>query len=559
MRPSTLVFPTIAFAAAFACPAVAQRVAEVEPNNTSAAAQAIVLGSQVDATLAAGEEDWFEFSTTGGNAVLISHGPTDVDTVFELFDSTGTTLLAVNDDTDAFFSALSVDLAAGTYQLRVTGWGPTTAGPYQLELGEVATVGNTGTENEPNDSLGQADPLAGGDVIDGVLGSGDEDWYRIDLTAAATGVWFEIAEGAAPWVSSHRWELRDSGGGLLGPTTEFGPNAGDSSPSEIRSSTVRSWPAGTYYLVIKESSFPLGFGNAIPQGGYRLRLATMPVTGAPASESEPNDTVQQANAVTPGSSIAGSISASGGGDPVDIYGPFVISGPTVMQFQTRQGSSGPLLDSTIRLLDDDGNTVQQWTVGNLASPTSHARATVVFSRVETYYLEVRSPGNGAGQSGSYVLEVGAAASLHTAASYDLAEVNGICLGSNGLRPTLTVDSPGERPVLGTNMSRTVEFLPPLSPFFLVEGLSDEIGLGSIPLPYDLGPLGAPDCGVFVDPLANQLILGSPSGTVALDNRMPTSVVFRGVPIYEQVVALDLAANALGITASNYARKLLGDR
>lgn len=545
---------------ALATTLAAQRGPETEPNNTSGQAQVVTLGSQLDAALTAGDEDWFEFTTTGGNVALYAHGGVDTDTVFELFDATGTTLLAVNDDSDGFFSAMSLNLAAGTYQLRVTGWAPSTSGPYQLEFGEIATVAATGSETEPNDSLAQADPLAGGDVIDAALSSGsDEDWYEITLTAPRTGVWFEIGEGSTPWVSNHRWEIYDSVGTLLGPTATFGANNGNSSPTSIRSSQIRSWPAGTYYLVVRNSTFAIGLGNSIPQGDYRLRLVTMPMGTATFSETEPNNTIATANSLPLGGRVDGSITNNPGADPNDIYGPFAITTPVVLQFQTMQGTSGPLLDSTIRLLDENGTAVQTWTVGNTLSPSSHARATVAFSYSETYYIEVVSPGASASQAGTYALEIGQSAPPHVLSSYDIAEVNGLCLGSNFVRPTLSVDSPGERPVLGTNFSRTVGSLPANAPFFLIEGLSDEVALGTIPLPYDLGQNGAPDCFVHVSPAATALYLGTPSGEVEINTTMANSVVFRGIPIYEQAIVLDLPANTLGITSSNYARKLLGER
>jgi len=549
----------LATASLLASALMAQRVPETEPNNSAGQAQVVALGSQVDAFLTAGDEDWFQFTTTGGNVRVYAHGATATDTVFELYNSSGSTVLAVNDDSDAYFSRISLNVGAGTYLLRVTGWASFTTGSYQLEVGEVVTIAATGSESEPNGSLAQADNLVGGDVIDGSLSSSaDQDWYRITLTSPRTGIWFLIEEGDAPWVSNHRYEIYDSGGVLLSPSSTYGVNAANSSSSEIRSSEVRSWPAGTYYLVIKNSTFPGGYGSLVPQGNYRLQLVTMPMGQTPISESEPNNTIQNATPVSYGSGALGTVTA--GSDAVDIYGPFVVSGPTVMQFQTTQGASSPLLDSTMRLLADDGTPLSTWTYGNTLTSTSHARATALVSVTPaTYYVEVASPGAAVSQSGSYVFEIGARAAPYAIASYSIAEVNSQCLGSNSLRPTITVDSPGERPVLGTNLSRTVRQLPPFAPFFTIEGLSDEIGNGSIPLPFDLGSLGAPNCFVHVDPVAVLLNFGNASGVVRLDSTQANSVVFRGMPIYEQAVALDPAANSLGLTASNYARRLLGER
>jgi hypothetical protein len=544
------------------CGLCAQRGPEVEPNNSSAQAQAVALGSQLDATLVAGEQDWFSFATTGGNVRLFAHGPTDLDTVFELRDAAGTTVLAVNDDSSGYFSSITCNLAAGTYTLKVTGWSPATAGSYELEIGQIGTIPATGVESEPNGTLAQANPIAGGDSIDASLASvADQDWYRITLTAPRTGLWFLIGEGQAPWVGSHRWEIYDAAGVLLAPTSTLGSNAGNSSGTEIRSSQIRCWPAGTYHLVVKNSTAPSALGLLVPQGNYRLRLCTMPMgQGAITAEVEPNNSVATATPMNLGGRASGTITNSAGADGNDVYGPFVFGTASVLQYQTMQGTTGALLDSTVRLLAEDGTPLVTSTVGNTLTTTSHARATVSFSLAPaTYFVEVLSPGTNPAQAGSYFFEIGASEAPFVVASYSLGDVNSACLGSNSLRPTLSVDSPGESPVLGTNLSRKVGMLPPFAPFFLIEGLSDEFANGVIPLPYDLGPLGAPNCTLNVDPVSNVLYLGSASGEVVLNATQANSIVFRGLPIYEQVIVLDLAANALGLTGSNYARRLFGER
>ena len=557
MHPSSFVLLL-----ALALPLTAQRISETEPNNSSGQAQVVALGSEVNASLTAGDEDWFQFTTTGNHVKLYSHGSTSVDTVFDLFDATGTNLLAVNDDTDGFFSSISINLAAGTYQLRVTGWGPFTTGSYQLEFGKMGTIAATGNESEPNDSRLQATPIGGGAIIDGSLSSAtDEDWYRIALGGPNAGVWFEILEGEAPWVSNHRYEIYDSAGALLAPTGTFGENTGNSSNTMIRSNELRCWPAGTYYLVIKNSTSASGLGAQIPQGNYRLRLRTMPMGFNPVAETEPNNTIQTANPITLSGAVTATITTANGADPSDIYGPVTLTTPRVLQFQTSQGATAPLLDSTIRLLDENGAILGQWTFGNTLTTTSHARATVNFSTPPgTFYFEVLSPGINPSQGGSYQFAIGSSVPNYVPATYSIDDVNNACLGSNGSRPTIAIESSSELPVLGTNFSRRVTSLPPSSPVFLNEGLSTQVGLGgTIALPYDLGAMGAPNCLVYVDPAASQLYFGSPTGELTISTNQPNLVAFRGIPIFEQAIVLDLAANTLGLTTSNYARRILGDR
>src|SRR5262245_59519105 len=78
------------------------RVFELEPQRTSgvndspATADPITLGNQIDCDLAFGDQDWFRFTTTGGNIALYlsGDGATAVDARMALFDNKGTTMLA---------------------------------------------------------------------------------------------------------------------------------------------------------------------------------------------------------------------------------------------------------------------------------------------------------------------------------------------------------------------------------------------------------------------------------------------------------------------------------
>ena len=61
---------------------LAQRVAEIEPNGTVAQAQVVAIGSQVDAQLAIGEQDWYQFTVAAETHVFAAHGtPRDVEVV----------------------------------------------------------------------------------------------------------------------------------------------------------------------------------------------------------------------------------------------------------------------------------------------------------------------------------------------------------------------------------------------------------------------------------------------------------------------------------------------
>ncbi len=553
-----------------ATPLLAQRLPEAEPNDTAATAQAVAMGTQIDASLTAGDQDWFQFTSTGGQVrVYVSAlGSGTTDTQLEILDASGAAVLAFNDDSRGLMSDITINLAAGVYLAKVNGFSATTAGTYFLDIGELATKPFTAVEVEPNDGVATAQVVADGAQIDGSLsGPTDEDWYAVTL-ATRSGLWFQITEGDTPWVSQHRYEVRDSAGVLLATATYGSPNAADSGSFTYRSGSLRVWPSGTYHIVVKNRSTAPAI-NPNPVGRYRFELIVTPMNvGASVPEAaEPNNTVATATPINPGDQGAGNITNTTGGDSSDWWGPITLTQPSYMVFQTAQGTPSPIQDTTINIRAYDPATgalgpPSAVTAGNLLDPTSHARGQFVFNLTpNTYYLEVLSPGAAASQAGDYLLEIGLVApNPYVAASYAFGTVNASCLGTNAQRPTITVDNTRELPVLGTTFSRKAGSMPPGTPFFLMRGFSNTFANGGVtPLPYDLAPLGAPNCMIHVDPLVSLLAFADANGEFVLNDRITNILALRGALIYEQVAALDTSANALGMTISNWARLIHGER
>ena len=150
-----------------ATPLLAQQFPEVEPNDTAAAAQIVALGSQINCNLVAGEQDWFQFTTPGGYMRIAIKST--IDSQMELWDAAGANVLAFNDDGQGLQSSFWMNLAAGTYNLKVDGFSATTAGVYSLDVAAPSSKPLTGNEVEPNDVLASATPVADGAQIGGSL------------------------------------------------------------------------------------------------------------------------------------------------------------------------------------------------------------------------------------------------------------------------------------------------------------------------------------------------------------------------------------------------------
>jgi hypothetical protein len=123
-----------------------------------------------------------------------------------------------------------------------------------------------------------------------------------------------------------------------------------------------------------------------------------------------------------------------------------------------------------------------------------------------------------------------------------------CLGSNVLRPTVSALG---NPAIGQTITYRVSNTLPTSPAFMHVGLSNTNWIG-IPLPFDLNPIGAASCQVYIDQVLTQGTSAS-GGVASLTFPIPFDLAFVGVPHYVQWTLLDIAANRLGLTTSNYVR------
>ena len=83
-----------------------------------------------------GDQDWYRFTTAATGTVIIETSGPSGDTVMDLYQSDGTTLIASDDDGgNGTFSRISRSLSAGTYYVRVTSFSSLSSIPnYNIRL-----------------------------------------------------------------------------------------------------------------------------------------------------------------------------------------------------------------------------------------------------------------------------------------------------------------------------------------------------------------------------------------------------------------------------------------
>ncbi|MCA8956178.1 MAG: hypothetical protein KDC87_08890 [Planctomycetes bacterium] len=123
-----------------------------------------------------------------------------------------------------------------------------------------------------------------------------------------------------------------------------------------------------------------------------------------------------------------------------------------------------------------------------------------------------------------------------------------CLGSNNLTPQLTFTGTGKvGTALGINLANA---LPNANAFLSVNLSRNEPAL-------DLSLIGAPGCLFYVTNLIALGVSADSSGNFSLSTTLPASTPLC-LRAYFQYLPIDAAANAAGLTSSNYGRLLTGN-
>ena len=163
-------------------------VVEMEPNDSLVLAQTVTLGDTITGVIdPSGDVDYFAVAIDSGTIIDLdvdaSQFGSALDPIIGLFAPNSTDanfiVLAVNDDSDGLDSRIIYPIdSSGTYFVGIVGFsgGGSPAHTYTFKFGTLQL-----TEQEPNDSSGEANLVAIGDAITGVVNpAGDSDYYAFD-------------------------------------------------------------------------------------------------------------------------------------------------------------------------------------------------------------------------------------------------------------------------------------------------------------------------------------------------------------------------------------------
>lgn len=559
MRTRLLLLPLLGTAA------LAQTVPEVEPNDAVGQAQVLVAGEHVLANLVAGEQDWFSFVLPADAQVQVRTSGNyninpSVDTYVAVYDGTGATRLAWDDNSDGNHSACGVTLPAGVYTVLVVGKTASVAGAYGLDFAVLpaAPIGNVeGAEPNDNPGLGGTPTaITLGNTLAGELANtSDVDWYSFTLTTRAIVQAVCMDDAGGPQLDQTRLAFyQETSPGVW---AAFGTSSFISTSHRAFNLAHAGMLAPGNYAIEVSSATSTVAGTApwnyLKTGKYSVRTSIMAMPGiAVAFEApEPNNNATAAPFFLPGDDATGNISGSNEGD----WYAFFIGSATTIGAMCETGPAPGCTGTALRIYDSSGAIVAN---GSGGGANAHARLITTLRDPGFYYLEVA--GAVVASAGNYVLHTGACDPMFIASSVTTQPPStNACPGSNLLRPNLGTSS-GEKPFLGSTFVSRVSNVLPNTLVAPILGLSNLTASGgTVPLPLDLGPIGAPGCFLRIDPFVFGSAISDGAGVATFANAIPAQASIRGFSIWMQCLCLDPTLNTLGLSVSNEVRVILGDR
>lgn len=307
-----------------------------------------------------GDQDWFRLNLIAGyryDFTMDATAGSTLDTYLRLLNSGGAEL-AFNDDAVGLNSRLAFTATtSGTYYLSAQGYGTTTGG-YSLGMTQTAPVdiiaGNTSTTATISPGVAQNSSI---DLV------GDQDWFRINLTAGSR---YDFALNAATGSSLNTtMRLLDANGVQLA----FNDDAvGLNSRISFTATT-----SATYYVSAQ------GTGSSI--GGYALSVAQTVLADNIAGSTATNATL---STTTPRSSA------------IDLAGDqdwFRLSLTAGYRYDfAMDATAGSTLDTYLRLLNSSGAEL----AFNDDAAGLNSRLSFVATTGGTFYLSAQGYGTTTG-------------------------------------------------------------------------------------------------------------------------------------------------------------------
>lgn len=566
MRTPSTISTILAVACGLVPNLTAQKVNEVEPNDTAATAMPILPGQHIVASYATtSDEDWFSFTLAAPGQVhlhtvasgTLSLGVTR-DNRIAIYDATGSTRYAWNDGAVGLMADCGVTLPPGNYTARVN-LKAGTAVAYDLDFYVLPVTPITATEAaEPNGASSSfPSTLTLGQVAEGSLTAGDEDYWSFTLAGRGIVQVASTDDGGIPQLDNMALRFYT---GLPGLWTPIGTSDAVNATSHRVTTLVHPGMlgAGTYAVAVKPGTATVGTApwDYVKTGTYSLRTALidMPGTNVVLEGAEPNDNVTTpAGVFALGDDLRGNSTGSTL-DGIDWY-RFTVTGPTTIGAMAEGDTSSatPLPGSSLRLWDSTGLVSLASASGNA---TTHAKLVFTIERAGTYYLQIS--GAFVATTGDYILHTGGCAPLFVSATTRIEPAStNACIGSNGQRPLFGTLS-GETPAFGSTFVTRVERALPSTFVIYVLGVS---AFGPLSLGTGLNDsLGVPtDCALRVSPDVLLLGITDTTGFSEFSLVFPYAFGDIGLKIYQQAACFDPTLNAFGFSVSNDASYVLGDR
>ena len=330
--------------------------ASADHGDTRSSATPVASGSETPGELEPDDVDYFRVEVAEAGVLVIAFTTGALDTYGYIEDSSGN-VLASNDDggQNANFR-VTARVDAGTYYIRVRGFGNSQTGPYTLHVDLEAPPPDV-----HGDTRLSATPVVSGSETPGELVPGDVDYFRVEV--AESGVL--IVAFTTGNLDTYGY-IEDSSGNVLASNDDGGQNANFRVTATV--------DAGTYYIRVR------GFSSSAT-GPYTLHVEVH-------EPDDHGDTQSTATLVTIPSTTPSVLDA---GD-VDYFRVVVTKSRTLVAYTTGN------LDTVGSLYDGTG----AWLAGN--DDWGDANFRISHSvQPGTYYLRVA--GFSSSTTGPYTLHV----------------------------------------------------------------------------------------------------------------------------------------------------------